>query len=209
MINGEPTVRARRVNHKPILAECPIRETGVRAEPNGDDNAPDARPPKGDVPNIVIINRLNNPILTQLNPKRPKEPNQDLKSIYTRMNRRTSVRRVPKTTQDLRKTWQPEKKVKTFNQFSFSPKGRIKLDKHTYVEYDYSGEQAKRKLVSKNNPNLCSSTNRENFKLPPFPIFKGFTSQLANPNEPMSLYLLDDLSQAILSRNPEESPEYF
>lgn len=122
----------------------------------------------------------------------------------------------PNTLDQMKKNWvqngpvksEEERIVRRFNQSGQSSKGRIKMDKDTYVVYDYGKEHPitrletpKDKLADKNDPAVASNPD---FKVSKFPILSMITngpppSDLKSTE--MDLILNRSMNNAFLCKN--------
>lgn len=124
----------------------------------------------------------------------------------------TNRRRVTAVSkQKLKSTWKKEMEKKqepvnrvlrTYNKFaSHTPKGRIMIDKNTWIDYNYQGDFPVHK-VSKTDKHI----SRDNFDLPKYPVLKSIVRKVPQSTEnlkEMDLFLIEDTMDAIIWNGEE------
>lgn len=91
-----------------------------------------------------------------------------------------------------------ERKVHIFNNITYQTKGKIIIDKNTWVDYDYSKEKPTE--LQFNN-----IVDKETFKLPKYPTLRGIRQDLPETTtlKDMDFYIIRDINEAILLKNNE------
>lgn len=123
------------------------------------------------------------------------------------MKRRTTTKQTiqPLNSSQLNSVWNKDngKNLRIFNQNNYQQKGKIVLDKHTWVSFDYTRDQPVTKLHKINQQDLHP---KDTFDLPKYPCLKSITDEIpkdsATPKQ-MDLFLVRDLNQAFLWRNDQ------
>lgn len=131
------------------------------------------------------MNKRSTSNLTKLKKTTPLSDSQ-LKSLWTTNN----------------KNPQPVKKLRTFNHSNNNTHGKIIIDKHTYVEYDYSKDLPVT-LIKKNEH---THAKKDIFTLSKYPILKSIQTDIPHKTDTlkdMDLFLIKDINQAVLWKNNE------
>lgn len=97
-----------------------------------------------------------------------------------------------------------EKKVRIFNQYSSSSKGRIRLDAETWINYDYGRDYPVIKLHKKGGGE--EKQKKEEFSLPKYPTLHSIIEETVPKVEEdqlreMDLFLIKDLNQGLVWKN--------
>jgi len=96
----------------------------------------------------------------------------------------------------------PVKKLRTFNHSNNNMHGKIVIDKHTVVEYDYSKDNP---VTNIKKLNSTTDQSKNSFVIPKYPILKAIVEEIPknNDNKEMELYLVKDMNQAVIWKNNE------
>jgi len=138
------------------------------------------------------------------------------------MNRRTKIAKVKlgvvnskkkrpvATTVQLKQMWRKddpkpkaERVKRTFNNQSFNPKGKIMIDKNTWIDYNYQGDYPVHR-ISKADPN--DHISKDNFELPKYPTLKSIVSKIPkdeNKLKKMDLFIIRDVYDSLIWNGEE------
>jgi len=97
-----------------------------------------------------------------------------------------------------------EKKVRTFNHYSHSNKGRIRLDPDTWINYDYGREYPVIKLHKKGKGE--EEKKKDEFTLGKYPTLHSIIEETTpkvdqDQLREMDLFIIRDLNQGLLWKN--------
>lgn len=95
---------------------------------------------------------------------------------------------------------QPVRKLRTFNHSNSGMQGKIVIDKHTIVEYDYSKEMPVTNIKKMDQP-----SQKDTFIIPKYPVLKGIVNDIPKKMEgkEMEMYIVKDMNQVVLWKNNE------